>query len=133
VICTATPDVRNVGAAKRPQGPDLSNGLRLLPIHIIGDAIAATAAPDSRIEDAYRIDNQIMRPLFRNGHLLLLRDPNPVTGVRTIQSPLGTVTSLFLRVAITPRQQSVSISVDGLEELRYPLDLCSTRTATNCS
>ncbi len=130
VICTATPDVRNVGAAKRPKGPDLSNALRLLPIHIIGDAIAASTPPDTPVEEAFQIDNQVMRPLFRNGRLVLLRDPNPVTGVRTIQSPLGRATSLFLAVSLTPRKfddqpptQSLSISVAGLEELRHPIDL----------
>jgi hypothetical protein len=130
VLCTAVPGIRNVGAAKRPQGPGLSNALALLPIHIIGDPVLASAPLETRIEDDFRIGGRIMRPLFRNGRLVLLRDPNPVTGVRIIQSPLGAAMSLFLTVAITPQQidmrspaQSVSVSIAGLEELRYPIDL----------
>ena len=105
------------------------------PIHVLGEPIFALVPGRSALADDFRVDGLQMPVLNeqafdRSATLVQIADPAPAAGVRTIESPLGRVPSLFVNVKITPNRleinpssRRINVEVTGLEELRHPIFL----------
>src|SRR5207244_3213296 len=75
--------------------------LKDAPIHVLGEPIYAMVPGRSALVDDFGVDGLQMpvlneQALDRSATLVQIADPAPTTGIRTIESPFGSVPSLFV-------------------------------------